>query len=80
MGTTYTVKVCGEKLPSPTVLQEQIDQTLDDVNQRMSTYLEDSEISRFNRYDKTDWFEVSHETVLVVCQSDGSEPTDRRCV
>lgn len=69
MGTTYTVKVCGDKLPAVNTLKTQIHQTLGDVNRRMSTYIEDSEISRFNAYDGTDWFNVSQETALVVAKA-----------
>ena len=33
---------------------------------QMSTYLPDSEISRFNRSEETDWFSVSSDTAIVV--------------
>ena len=39
---------------------------LDRVNQLMSTYIADSDVSRFNAYDKDDWFTVDPETVRVV--------------
>ena len=32
----------------------------------MSTFLKDSEISRFNRYGETGWFEVSADTAAVI--------------
>lgn len=66
MGTTYTIKVRGNEIPPVTVIQDKVTATLDDVDRRMSTYKEDSEISRFNRDEKTDWFDVSKETALVV--------------
>ncbi len=47
-------------------LQQEVAAELDAVNLRMSTYLEDSEVTRFNRSDSTDWFEVSPETARVV--------------
>jgi thiamine biosynthesis lipoprotein len=47
-------------------LQQQVDSRLDAINRQMSTYLPDSEISRFNRYADDGWFDVSPETALVV--------------
>ena len=49
MGTTYSVKVVTGYLQPVSGLQSQIDKRLDDINQSMSTYRDDSEISRFNR-------------------------------
>lgn len=48
MGTTYHVKVIAGWLQRTAHLKEQIEQRLAQINQSMSTYLEDSEISRFN--------------------------------
>lgn len=67
MGTEYTVRVVeptGEL--DLTVLQQQIDRRLEAISRQMSTYLPDSEISRFNRYEGRDWFPVSAEFVRVV--------------
>jgi thiamine biosynthesis lipoprotein len=47
-------------------LQQQVDLRLAAINLEMSTYLPDSEISRFNRYTDDDWFAVSAETAMVV--------------
>jgi len=49
MGTTYSVKLVTGYLQPVSGLQSQIDKRLDDINQSMSTYRDDSEISRFNR-------------------------------
>ncbi|MCF7521269.1 FAD:protein FMN transferase [Neisseria sp. ZJ106] len=52
MGTTYTVKYLppsSGKTPAAAKLQQQIDEALEEVNRQMSTYREDSEISRFNQ-------------------------------
>jgi FAD:protein FMN transferase len=49
MGTTYTVKLVTGYLQPVSGLQSQIDKRLDEINQSMSTYRDDSEISRFNR-------------------------------
>jgi FAD:protein FMN transferase len=48
MGTTWHVTLVGRG--SPVLLQEKIERRLDAVNQSLSTYREDSEISRFNRF------------------------------
>ncbi|HHP7234123.1 MAG TPA: FAD:protein FMN transferase [Desulfobacterales bacterium] len=52
MGTTYTVKVVAVSLPSTADLKERIDRRLEAINQSMSTYRQDSEISRFNRFGR----------------------------
>ncbi len=67
MGTAYSVKLptLPEGLAAES-LQAEIDRCLEAVNNQMSTWRSDSELSRFNRYDKTDWFPVSEDTVLVV--------------
>jgi thiamine biosynthesis lipoprotein len=49
MGTTYRVKLVTGYLQLVSGLQSQIDKRLDDINQSMSTYRDDSEINRFNR-------------------------------
>jgi FAD:protein FMN transferase len=67
MGTVYTVKL-AEAPPGIDVetLHAEIDQRLQQINARMSTYLHDSELSRFNRHQEDTWFEVSAETAAVV--------------
>ena len=54
MGTFYSVKIVREDLQPISFIvdtvKSKIDSLLLTVNQQMSTYLEDSEISRFNRY------------------------------
>jgi thiamine biosynthesis lipoprotein len=70
MGTFYSVKIVREDLqPIPFIvdtLKSKVDSLLLTVNQQMSTYLEDSEISRFNQYQGTDWFPVSEDLAYVV--------------
>ena len=67
MGTQYTVRVSDPdgnlNLPA---LQREIDGRLEAINRQMSTYLPDSELSRFNWYQGLDWFAVSPELVRVV--------------
>ena len=67
MGTTWQVKL--PTLPERTSrdeLQAAIERRLERVNDQMSTYRPDSELSRFNRHEGTDWFEVSADTARVV--------------
>jgi thiamine biosynthesis lipoprotein len=67
MGTTYHVKLTA--LP-PTVelpqLQQDVDALLAEINLQMSTYLPESEVSRFNRAPADEWFAVSAATAEVV--------------
>jgi len=48
MGTTYQVKVVAGYIQSVSGLKAKIDDRLEEINRRMSTYQKDSEISRFN--------------------------------
>lgn len=49
MGTTYHITVVTEAPEAMEGLQQRVDRRLVEINQSMSTYLESSEISRFNR-------------------------------
>lgn len=53
MGTTYQIKVVTETLMNPSALKAQIDQRLEQINQSMSTFRPESEISRFNAWQHT---------------------------
>ena len=66
MGTTYTIKVIGD--PSDT-LQAEIDRIFADINRKMSTYDPDSELSRFNQNQSTDWIAISEELRLVMAEA-----------
>lgn len=54
MGTTYHVKVVAGWLTRTGHLQPAVEKRLAEVNQSMSTYIKDSEISRFNAHRQTD--------------------------
>ncbi len=71
MGTYYAVKVVADKLSTErlTRLQEVIEAELEDVNAKMSTYVSDSELSRFNRHTETTPFTVSDSTLAVVSEA-----------
>ncbi|KLN67028.1 MULTISPECIES: FAD:protein FMN transferase [Vibrio] len=67
MGTTYNIKyISAEGIPSPEVLQQEVDRLLEEVNDQMSTYRKDSELSRFNQLQSSESFAVSPQTVTVV--------------
>ncbi len=67
MGTIYNVTVVPVPARSKReVLATGIRETVGGINLRMSTYLEDSELSRFNRSSPGSWFEVSAETAEVI--------------
>lgn len=69
MGTIWTVKVIDVSADvTEQNLQTGIQAIVDLVNQRMSTYQPDSELSRFNRADTGIWFSVSEDTWSVVRQ------------
>ena len=67
MGSTWTVQVVH--LPpsiTPEMIRATAQETLDRVEQQMSTYRADSELSKFNRYTGTDWFAISEDFARVV--------------
>lgn len=67
MGTWYNVKVQG--LPqglSPDGVKAEIDSVLNDINQKMSTYIDNSEVTLFNRAPVNKPFAVSAETLKVL--------------
>ncbi|KOO02493.1 FAD:protein FMN transferase [Vibrio nereis] len=67
MGTTYNIKyISGEGIPAPDDLQKEVDRLLEEVNDQMSTYREDSELSRFNQHSTSEPFSVSTQTATVV--------------
>lgn len=72
MGTTYSVKIV-ESETSPIIeistLKKKIDSVLIEVNEQMSTYIPESEISLFNTYKETEWFEISDDFAFVLNES-----------
>jgi thiamine biosynthesis lipoprotein len=66
MGTTYNVKYHGGDAPSSDVLHRQINDALIRINQLMSTYIPDSELSRFNQLSAGQPMLLSAETLLVI--------------
>lgn len=88
MGTSYHISIIPPKSGTTInfnkshkkqqiILKQQIDSLLVDINKKMSTYQQDSEISLFNRYQKTTWFNVSEDLAFVVANAqEVSELTD----
>ncbi|PMH41288.1 FAD:protein FMN transferase ApbE [Vibrio sp. 10N.286.49.B3] len=67
MGTSYNVKyIAMDALPTPQVVQVEIDRLLEQVNDQMSTYRTDSELSRFNQHQEASSFTLSPQTATVV--------------
>lgn len=67
MGTTYNIKYINQDgLPKPEDIQAEIDKRLELVNDQMSTYRKDSELSQFNQSKTLTPFTVSKDTALVI--------------
>ena len=68
MGTNYTIKYSA-KLSNQSNNKNKVNQVLDNINNQMSTYISDSEISRFNTFNDTTWFAISDEFAYVIVSS-----------
>jgi thiamine biosynthesis lipoprotein len=66
MGTTYNVKFVPVDGVNRQELKQQIDQSLIDINQLMSTYIKDSELSKFNQWNSLEPFPMSEQTIEVL--------------
>lgn len=72
MGTTYHITVVTGCFSSTKDLKDPIDQRLEDINNSMSTFRKDSEISRFNANQNTgEKFKISDDffTVMTVAKT-----------
>jgi len=80
MGTFYQVKVVSGDFQGISGLKEKIEKRLDEINRSMSTYLPESEISRFNGFEQTgakfkisdDFYQVMQVAEKVYQLSDGA--------
>ncbi len=71
MGTSYHIKVVGnEPLVAQDTLQKMIDERLLLINQQMSTYIDDSELSLLNRNNSREWVALSEPLFEVIAISD----------
>ncbi len=70
LGTTWTVKfVETDRLQDHATLHTLIAQKLEHLEQQFSTYRANSELSRFNAAQSTDWIDVSPELARVAAKS-----------
>jgi thiamine biosynthesis lipoprotein len=70
MGTSFTVK--ATRFPEKLTKQEiskKIDNVLQKVNEQMSTYLDDSELSQINQNRSNDWIPISQEMHEVLAEA-----------
>lgn len=67
MGTTFNVQIVDpDDSVDSDVLKSEVQATLDNIESSMSTYLPESELSRFNALSTTDWFGVSANLCAVI--------------
>ena len=67
MGTTYHIVLADlEGDATLAELQALVDTRLEQINQMMSTYLPDSELSQFNQARSTDWIDVPAELYALI--------------
>lgn len=69
MGSTYMVKIFDPPESLPNDWQLTIDRELRAITDQMSTYIESSEISKFNANTSLDWFPVSQSFARVVTRA-----------
>ncbi|MBA6412118.1 FAD:protein FMN transferase [Parahaliea sp. F7430] len=70
MGTTWSVTyLAAEGGPSPETVERELQAALDAVNASMSTYQDDSEISRFNRLPVGQWQALSEHFYRVLSEA-----------
>jgi thiamine biosynthesis lipoprotein len=69
MGTTYNVKFVSVDGVEQQELKREIDQSLLNINQLMSTYIKDSELSRFNQWRSVEPFPMSAQTLDVLIEA-----------
>lgn len=66
MGTTYNVKWVAKDASNKLEVKAAIDQKLLQVNQSMSTYIDESELSVFNKGNISQWYQVSDGLLAVL--------------
>lgn len=70
MGTSFSVKMVSPPISlSADALRQDVERTLLEIERQMSTYIADSELSRFNEYRAADWFEVSTDLCHVIADA-----------
>ncbi|MDY0189146.1 MAG: FAD:protein FMN transferase [Desulfuromonas sp.] len=68
MGTTYHIKVLADQSTNIDIdtLKKEIDQRLFQIDHKMSTYKQDSELSLFNQFPANQWMNISPELMYVI--------------
>lgn len=70
MGTTWSAKwISGPSTAAPAEVTRELTDTLERLEGAFSTYRPNSELSRFNRADTTDWITVSPELAAAAIRS-----------
>jgi len=70
MGTTFSIKlVSAPDTLDLGAMRKDVEQTLAVIEQQMSTYIADSELSLFNAQRSADWFGVSADLCVVVAEA-----------
>jgi len=70
LGTSFSIKI--SRMPPELDLdrlKDELDQRIDEVDKTMSTYRQDSELSRFNRSHDTNWQPVSEDLATLVAEA-----------
>jgi thiamine biosynthesis lipoprotein len=67
MGTSYSIKIVANDIKyDKRALKKDIETILAKINQAMSTYIDDSELSRFNHTKSTAWQSISDDLYEVI--------------
>ncbi len=70
MGTSFSIKISSfpDNIPQKQ-LKSQIDSVLNEINQKMSTYLDNSEVSQFNHSQSIEWQHSSEDLIRVLLEA-----------
>ena len=66
MGTTYSIKIKTNNNANKRNIRNEIEKILSEINQSMSTYIEESELSIINLSKSSDWQSVSDDLFTVI--------------
>jgi thiamine biosynthesis lipoprotein len=66
MGTQYSLTIVKPGDVASEMLQQRVESLLREVNKTMSTYDEESELSRLNLSESTEWIEISEDLYTVL--------------
>ncbi len=67
MGTYYKIIFIGNQKDS--FLKNEVEKNLIDINDKMSTFSTSSQISKFNLFKSSEWYEISHDLHEVIKES-----------